>query len=204
VKGMRRRKPSEHARARVLTDDEIRRLWQAADVMPGPFGHYVKFLLLTAARRNEAAHLRWSEIVATDWLLPSARNKTKKDLARPLSAAALAVLTRTPRIAGSDFVFSADGRRLGGMARRKREIDEASGVAGWQLHDLRRTAKTLMARAGVAPHVSERCLGHVIGGVEGVYDRHSYASEMRVAYEKLAALLDQIVEPKANIVAVVR
>jgi integrase len=204
VRGMRRLKPSEHARARILTDDEIRRIWQAADAMPGPFGHYVKFLLLTAARRNEAAHLRWQEIVGTEWTLPGARNKVKKDLVRPLSAAALAVLTKTPRIAGSDFVFSADGRRLGGMTRRKKEIDTASGVAGWQLHDLRRTAKTLMARAGVAPHVSERCLGHVIGGVEGVYDRHSYRDEMLNAYERLAAVIGQIVEPQANVTMMAR
>ena len=105
VKGMRRWKPSEHTRARVLTDDEIRAVWRTAEGMAGPFGHYCKFLLLTAARRNEAAHLRWQEIVGTDWLLPASRNKTKNDLTRPLSAAALKALADVPRIAGSDFVL---------------------------------------------------------------------------------------------------
>jgi integrase len=200
VKGMSRRKPSEHARKRILDDGELRAVWKAAGAMAGPFGYYVHFLLLTAARRNEAAHMRWSEIVGTDWTLPATRNKTKNDLTRPLSAAALAILSKIPRIAGSDFVFSADGRRLGGMARRKKEIDEASGVTGWTLHDLRRSARSLMSRAGVPSEHAERCLGHVIGGVEGTYDRHDYRAEMLLAYEKLATLIGQIVDPQPNVV----
>jgi integrase len=204
VRGMQRRQPSEHTRARILTDDEIRRVWQAAEAMPGPFGYYVRFLLLTAARRNEGAHLRWQEIVGTEWQLPGARNKVKRDLTRPLSTAALAVLNKTPRIAESEYVFSADGRRLGGMTRRKREIDDASGVRDWTLHDLRRTARSLMARAQVPSEHAERCLGHVITGIEGVYNRHSFRDEMLLAYEKLSTLIKQIVEPQANVVAMVR
>jgi len=204
VRGMTRRKSSEHARSRILTDDEIRALWRAADGMQGPFGHYCKFLLLTAARRNEAAHMRWQEIVGTDWHLPSARNKTKTDLTRPLSAKALQVLAEVPRIAGSDYVFSAHGGRLGGMTRRKKEIDEASGVTGWTLHDLRRTARSLMARAGVPSEHAERTLGHIIRGVEGVYDRHSYRAEMLIAYEKLSTLIGQIVDPQPNVVPMAR
>jgi integrase len=204
VRGMTRCRPSDHARSRILNDDELRAVWRAADSKQGPFGHYVRFLLLTAARRNEAAHVRWSEVVGTDWTLPATRNKTKVALARPLSAAALAVLSKVPRIADSDFVFTADGRRLGGMARRKKEIDEASGVAGWTLHDLRRTARSLMSRAGVPSEHAERTLGHTIGGVEGVYDRHGYRHEMLIAYEKLGTLIGQIVDPQPNVVAMVR
>ena len=201
VRGMTRCRPSDHARSRILNDDELRAVWRAAESMQGPFGHYVRFLFLTAARRNEAAHMRWSEVVGTDWTLPATRNKTKVALARPLSAAALAVLSKVPGIVDSDFVFTADGRRLGGMARRKKEIDEASGVAGWTLHDLRRTARSLMSRAGVPSEHAERCLGHTIGGVEGVYDRHGYHDEMRLAYEKLATLIAGIVDPQPNVVA---
>lgn len=204
VRGMTRCKPSDHARSRVLNDDEIHAVWKAATGIAGPFGYYAHFLLLTAARRNEAAHMRGSEVVGADWTFPASRNKTKVDLTRPLSAATLAVLAKVPRIAGSEYVFSADGRRLGGMGRRKREIDQASGVTGWTLHDLRRTARSLMSRAGVTSEHAERCLGHVISGVEGVYDRHSYRNEMLIAYEKLATLISQIVDPKANVVAMGR
>ena len=82
---------------------------------------------------------------------------------------------------------------MGGIAEMKAALNYASGVNGWTLHDLRRTARSLMSRAGVPNDHAERCLGHVIGGVRGVYDRHSFRGEMASAYEKLAALIADIV-----------
>jgi integrase len=202
VKGMKRH--TSRSRERILSDDEIHAVWRAADKTEGPFGHYIKFVLLTAARRDEAAHLPWSEITDATWYLSAARNKTKRDLTRPLSVAALAEINNTPRIANTDFVFSADGRRLGGLGRRKAEIEQISGTRGWTIHDLRRTARSLMARAGVPDRHAEACLGHTIRGVEGVYNRHEYFDEKRVAYEKLAALISQIIEPQPNVVAMVK
>jgi integrase len=201
VRGMARTKPRERARTRILNDEEIRTVWKAGDAGEGPFGRYVQFLLLTAARRAEAAAMKWSEISGTDWTLPAARNKVGVDLLRPLSGAAQAVLAKVPRLAGTDYVFSADGRNpLGGFTRRKREL-EGVGVSDWTLHDLRRTARSLMSRASVSSDHAERCLGHVITGVRGTYDRHEYYKEKKLAYEALATLLSQIVDPKPNVVA---
>ena len=203
VRGMRRRNTKEHARNRILTDQELRHVWDAVDA--GPFGCFLKFLLLTGARRGEAAAMLWKEINGAEWILPAVRNKTKVDLARPLSAAAQQVLSKVPKLASTDFVFSIDGHSaLGGFTRRKRVLDQASGVTGWTLHDLRRTARSLMARAGVQSEHAERCLGHVIRGVEGTYNRHDYVNEMRIAYEQLATLIEQIVNPRSNAVAVAR
>jgi integrase len=67
------------------------------------------------------------------------------------------------------------------------------------LHDLRRTARSLMSRAGVNSDHAERCLGHVIGGVRGTYDRHEYYAEKQKAYEALAAQIDRIVNPRDNV-----
>jgi integrase len=201
VRGMKRH--TANKRERVLNDDEIRAVWRAADSTQGPFGHYIKFLLLTACRRSEAAHLPRGEIVGDDWFLPASRNKTKVDLKRPLSAAALSVLDKAPRIVGSDYAFSSDGRRLGGVAWRKKEFDKACGVTGWTLHDLRRTSRSLMSRSGTIAEHAERCLGHVLPGMEGVYNRYPYRDEMLLAYEKLATLIGQIVNPVANVVPLV-
>ena len=78
------------------------------------------------------------------------------------------------------FIFTTNGKQaMGGFDRHKQRIDEASGVTGWVIHDLRRTARSLMSRAGVNADIAERCLGHVIGGVRGVYDRHEYVEEKR-------------------------
>jgi integrase len=201
VRGMARTKGKEHARARILTDDELRAIWQAASAMPGPFGAFVQFLLLTAARRGEAAGMTHSEIEGQDWTLPEARNKVKVDLIRPLSSVAQDVLAKLPRIGKVGYVFTTTGRNgLGGFSAFKRKLDRASGVKGWTLHDLRRTARSLMSRAGISSDHAERCLGHVIGGVRGVYDRHEFHAEKKHAFEALAALIERIVNPKANVV----
>jgi integrase len=200
VRGMARRNPAERARTRILSDDELRAVWATSEADDGLFGPLVQFLLLTAARRAEATHMRQSDRHGTDWLLPASRNKTKTDLPRPLSAAAQAALARLPQIPGADFVFSIDGRHpIGGMTARKARFDKASGVTGWILHDLRRTARSLMARTGVPDAHAERCLGHKITGVAGVYKRHQYQVEMQNAYEALAAQIERIVNPVDNV-----
>jgi integrase len=196
VRGMRRQNAKEHARTRVLSDDELRAVWAAAE-HAGLFGDYVQFLLLTSARRTEAAAMTWAELDGTDWTLPAARNKTKVDLVRPLSKAAQKILAERPRIVGCPFVFTSNGRSApgGGLSRQKRQFDVACGVTDWTLHDLRRTARSLMSRADISPDHAERCLGHVIGGVRETYDRHEYHAEKKRAFEALAAQIERIVNP---------
>jgi integrase len=202
VRGMRRTKPKERARARILNDDEIRDVWAAGGEMGGPFGPLVRFLLLTAARRNEAARMEWPEIADGVWTLPAARNKVKADLARPLSAAAQAVLTGLPRFHQSQYVFTIRGRTpLRNFDKFKRRFDALCGVTDWCLHDLRRTARSLLSRAGVTAEVAERTLGHALPGIQATYNRHRYIDEMALAYEKLAALIQQIVSPEENVIA---
>jgi integrase len=89
------------------------------------------------------------------------------------------------------LAFLVDAARKGDKAPRQKVQR-----LWWRLHDLRRTAKTLMVRAGVRPDISERVLGHVIRGVEGVYDRYEYIDEKREALAKLAAIVQTIVAPQ--------
>jgi len=203
VRGMARVKPQERARERTLTNDELRAVWKVADAGEGPFDRLVQFLLLTAARRTEAAAITWQEVDGATWALPAFRNKTKVDLARPLSAAAQSVLARVPRLAGCPFVFSTDAKNpISGFSRFKQKFDKSCGVTGWTLHDLRRTARSLMSRAGVNSDHAERCLGHVIAGVRATYDRHEYYAEKQRAFEALAAQIERIVNPNENVVAI--
>jgi integrase len=202
VRGMARASGRKRARDRILTDNELRAVWQAAEASEKPFARLIQFLLLTSCRRGEAGAMMWQEIDGTDWTLPAARNKTKVDLTRPLSAAAQDVLARVPRVVGCEHVFTNDGRHaMGGLSRLKRAFDEECGVQGWVLHDLRRTARSLMSRTGVNADHAERCLGHVIGGVRGVYDRHQFRDEMRHAFEVLAVQIVRIVDPVQNVIA---
>ena len=202
VKNMGRYNGKERERSRVLTDDELAKIWAATET-PHPYHALVRFLLLTGARRDEARRLPWPEIVGTDWHLPAARNKVKADFTRPLSKAAQAVLQNMPRIDGGALVFSLDGHRPMELAKPKARLHAACGVTGWTLHDCRRTARTLMSRAGIAADIGERCLGHVIGGVRAVYDKHHHA-EMQRAFGALAAQIDRIINPLADVVTPLR
>jgi integrase len=191
---MARGKPKEAARARILSDDELRRVWMTANETEGPFPVFVRFLLLTAARRGEVAGMTWNELDGSDWVLPASRNKTKVDLLRPLSKAARALLAGLPRMQDCTLVFTTDGKRpLGGFSKFKTAFDKQCGVTDWTLHDLRRTARSLMSRAGCNADHAERCLGHVIVGVRGVYDRHEFRAEKLQAFEALATLIGRVV-----------
>jgi integrase len=202
----RRTNTKERARSRVLDDGEIRRVWMAAETF-GTFGDLVRFLLTTCARRNEAAGLlRRSELSADGktWTIPAARSKTKADLVIPLSRAAQAVVAARPVL--GDFVFSTGGKvPFSDFSRAKAAFDAACGVSGWTIHDLRRTARTLLSRCDVRPDIAERCLGHAVGNIQAVYDRHGYESEMRAAFEALAAQIERIVRPPPpNVVSIRR
>jgi integrase len=206
-----RANPKERARTRVLSDDELRVIWPLlADA--GTFGAMLKMLLLTAQRRDEVANMSWKEIGEDQiWTIPAERYKTKRPNHVPLSNAALAVIEAQPKLDGCDYVFPSRSQTpFSGFGKSKAALDklvqkamQGCAKAGtkieplpnWTLHDLRRTAKTLMARASVRPDISERVLGHVIAGVEGTYDRHSYADEKRDALEKLAAMIQRILNP---------
>jgi integrase len=203
VRGMARTKPKEHARDRILSDDEIRAVWTTAEQGGGVFDRYLQFILLTAVRRSEGSDLSRSEISGATWTIPAARYKTKIDFVVPLSAAAVELLTKLPVIEGCDYVFTTDARNpISGWTKFKADFDKRCGVTDWTLHDLRRTARSLMSRKGVPADHAERCLGHVIGGVRGVYDRHEYRDEKQRAFEALASIIERIVNPPAgNVVA---
>jgi integrase len=204
VRGMARRKAQDRERDRILTDDELRAVWRTAETYPGPWGQLIRFLLLTATRRTEASSMTWSELAGTEWTIPAQRYKTGTAVTLPLSSAARKVLDEILQIQGCDFVFSTDGRRpVSGFSTFKLKFDIACGATDWPrwtLHDLRRTARSLMSRARINADVAERCLGHVIPGIRGVYDRYTYLEEMRHAFEALAAQVDRIVNPQPNVV----
>jgi integrase len=202
VRGMQRQSQKERARHRVLSDDELRAVWAAAESMGAPFGKLIQFILLTATRRGEAAHARRCEIDGDDWVIPAIRYKGKHDHVVPLSGAARAIVDALPAGEFGEWIFSSNRgvRPIADFGRDKRKIDQRSGVTGWTIHDLRRTARSLMSRAGVPSDHAERCLGHVIGGIRGVYDRHSFRAEKARAFELLAGQVERILSPVENVV----
>jgi integrase len=221
VRGMARLKPSDRERERVLSDDEIRDVWAAVDTVTEPacFAAYVKTLLLTATRRSEASDMATTELEGDLWTILAARYKTKRDHVIPLSIAALDMIrAQAPDkpAKNAHFVFSTTGgaKPFSGFSKAKLELDKAIAkireregrppMENWTLHDERRTARTLLARAGVRDDIAERCLGHVIKGVEKVYNRYAYLDEKRAAFEALAQLVDRILRSSSNVIELVR
>jgi integrase len=170
-----------------------RALWCATD-REQLFDKFVRFLLLTATRRSEAAGMVRSELSNGIWTISAVRMKSNIEHVVPLSADAIAIINTIPKIGGSELIFTYDGRKpISNFSKPKAALGTLSGVTGWTLHDLRRTARSLMSRGGVAPDIAERALAHVIGGVRGIYDRHSFQAEKADAFELLAEQIRSIV-----------
>ena len=197
VRGMGPKTDGDGSRERILSDDELRRIW-AASGRHEPFGAYVRFTLLTACRRMEAAAMTWPEVDGDLWIIPGQRYKTKREHVVPLSGAAIDALASLPRIGPGKYVFTLTGATpMGGISNRKASFDKLCGVRDWTLHDLRRTARSLMSRARVAPYIAEKCLGHVAGSIERTYDRHAYLDEKREAFAKLAEEVGKAAEGRS-------
>ena len=201
VRGMRRQDPRAQARARIFEDDELRAIWNAAED-GGTFGGIVRMCLLTAQRRTKVAAMKWADVsLDGEWTIPKAPREKDTAGSLLLPQAAMEIIQVQPRL--NAYVFAGRGEgRFNGFGKAKSTFDaKLPEMPPWVLHDLRRTARSLMSRVGVRPEIAERVMGHAIAGVEGVYDRHSYRDEKADALKRLAALVERIVNlPAANVV----
>jgi integrase len=181
------------SRERVLTHDELHKLWRGLG--NDPFSNVVRLLLLTGQRRNEIGRLQWSEVDLARGMIVLAPDRTKnsREHSLPLSRQAQAVLERLPHRNTTDFLFGKRG--FTDWDRGKQELDQHLGIAPYRLHDLRRTCATGMAELGVQPHVIECVLNHVSGhkaGVAGIYNRSKLIEPMREALQLWADHVEAI------------
>jgi integrase len=202
----------ENARDRVLSDDELRLVWLAADRKIGwPFGPIVRLLALTGQRRDEVGKMQWSELDLDKrlWTLPRERTKNNKPHEVPLSEAAVAVLKAIPQI-GSNYIFTTNGEVPStGYSVGKQRLDALlpADMPAWRLHDLRRTVASGMARLNINLPVIEKVLNHSSGsfaGIVGVYQRHSFADEKRNALEAWGNFVTALVNEKSDKVVSLR
>lgn len=177
--------------ARPMTDDELREFWFACG-SAGIAGAAGRFCLLTASRRCETTRATWTELSADGiWCIPGSRYKTQREHVIPLSRAAMAVILQIERT--GPYVFSLTGSAPDSWTFWKRIAGPTGAGLSW--HSLRKTARTLMSRAGVPSDHAERCLGHVQGAIERAYDKHEYLAEKKSAFEALADAIERIVDP---------
>ena len=199
VPGMRRWKAAPHRGMRVLDDDEIRALWACVGEL-GTYGAIVKVALLTAQRREKVATMKWGDLAEGTWQVRREHRQKGTPMSLWLPEAAIDIIDAQPRCAGNEHVFPAAGGPgpFNSFSQRKAELDvkmreHLPDLKPWVFHDLRRTARSLLSRAGVSDHHAERVLGHAIAGIGGIYDRYGYNQEIGLALGKLAALVKQII-----------
>jgi integrase len=206
-------KPKEkEARERVLSDNELRLIWQACDRMDPVNAPFVQLLMISAQRKSEIGGGFWSEVdlAAKTWSMPKERVKNGTAHTFPLPAGAVAILQGIER--NGDKIFTGPlGGATWGSAKAKSTLDaiiaELNGgepLEHWTLHDLRRTATTRMGDLGVAPHAIECVLGHAGGfraGVAGTYNRSAYWPEMVDALNRWDARLKVIIADADNVIA---
>ena len=213
-------------RSRVLTDDELRLVWEATKLQGNenasaaqrnyPFGSLIQNLLLTGQRLREIANARWDEIDldAATLTVSGDRMKSKRDHVVPLTPRAVALLTAAPRFKEGAFVFTTTmGKRpVSGFSKVKDRLDatiaslvaktkQKRAIPSFTLHDLRRTVRTRLSTLGVTPFIAELVIAHTQGGVHEVYDLHTYDGEKRDALQRWEKLLLSIVEPPRDATA---
>ena len=187
----------EQSRDRVLTREEIRKVWAA--LPDNDYGAIVKLLVLTGQRAAEISDLRWDEIDFEHNVisLPGSRTKNKRPHRIPMSATARALLEARPRN-GREFVFGIGQKRgFTGWSRAKTNLDEVVKIPSWRIHDCRRSTATHMNEIGIPPWIVEAILNHVSGhksGISGTYNRALYESEKANALSRWDAALAAIIE----------
>ncbi len=189
------RRAPEEKRKRTLSKKEIAAIWKACDKLGANdvaknFGRMVKFLLVSAQRRDEAASLRHGHILDGTWR--QANNKSDRPHSLTLPPLALALVGHG---AALDYAFAGSAGKISGFSKLKAVLDEASGVTDWRLHDLRRTAATNMQELGIRNEVVQSILNHAVPGVGGVYLRSELEKQKAEALATWATALTRIAKP---------
>jgi integrase len=208
------------SRDRVLSDDELRRVWIASEELPRAFSALVRLLLLTGQRRDEVAGLEWQELdrERAEWILPAARAKNGREHLVPLPPQ---VVAEFDALAGREawprkgYVLTTDAgkSRVSGFSKAKRKLDsevadlvedDEAPVAPWRFHDLRRSVATGLQRLRIPSDWIEAVQNRRKAGVAGTYQRYAFADEKREALVTWGAHVAGILAPKSNVVPLVR
>jgi integrase len=204
-------------RDRVLSREELAKLLPVLRADISPYASAMRLILLTAVRRGEVEAARWRDIDfrAGTWTLrqhtgPDGRDVegTKNTTVHivPLSRQAIALLHS---IAPSDpdpaaHVFTtATGKPLNAWENATARFQAASGTNGWQRHDLRRSAATLMGEMGVLPDIVAAALNHIVirSSLETIYNKSRYRPEVAAALQRLADALEGIERGAAEVIS---
>lgn len=201
-------KHKEQSRDRVLSDDEVRKLWKALERFPEPKATIYRLILATCQRGGEVKQMQWKQIEDGIWTIPAEVTKNGKEQQLPLPSAVQEWVKQLKPLAGkSKFVFPARAKsgHVTWMQKANKRLRKASGLE-FTPHDLRRTGATNLARLGVDDVIIAKILNHKWADrqVTSIYNRDSRLPEVKVALERWGERLQQVVTGKKGKVVQMR
>lgn len=179
----------ETSRSRVLTPDEIRRVWIATSTEK-PFNLIIRLCLLTGQRRGEIAAIQPTWCTEGLLTIPATITKNKREHSIPLTTYALSSANSYLSLTKSSTVYNT-------WSKPKADLDKRANVHNWVIHDLRRTFSSNLGAMGTPPHVIDALLNHHSSSLHKTYNRYLYMNEMRQALEVWQTRLLDIVGEKA-------
>jgi integrase len=182
---------TEVSRDRVLTDEELRKLWQTSS----SHSPLLRFLLLTGQRIGEAQRATWSHVLGDRWHIPKEHSKNHRAHWVALSRQALSLLRGQDQSRELIFGTATD---TGVQAWLRRWCERERISPAFRPHDLRRTCATRLNMLGVLPHIAEKILNHTMQGVMAVYNRADYEAERAEAMQQWADEVDRILGQSAQ------
>jgi len=207
--------PKKKQRDVVLSLNEARIVWRAAEATGYPFGTHVQLMLLTGCRLDEwaSAQLKWIDADEGLIVIPAGEYKSDHVHVVPLVPQALEIISRIPKPKKGEYLLSStDGCvPIRGVSKyyRTRLADAILAVTGTRFpkefssHDLRRTVATRLAESlgDEGDKLVKRVLGHSDGSVTAIYNRYGYVREMRRALEQWANELTRTCTPERSSVS---
>lgn len=184
----------ENRRDRILSDDELRRIWKALPLMKQAKGDLIRMMLFTVQRGGEVEKMRYASISNGDWYLSGSETKNRKGTLVPLSTQAQEIISKNNN-PNAIFVFSThveNQTHLHRSSKIKSQLVKLSGVNDWNFHDLRRTVASKLAEHGQSQDLIGRILNHTDNSVTAIYNRHSYINERREALQTWCDWLEDL------------
>ncbi len=197
------------ARDRALTPDEIRQFLRAMQTsnIRRQFKIAFQLILMTLVRKSELMLAQWKDVHVDEgeWHIPVENSKTGKPHIVYLSTQAQTLFKELKPLASSS-VWVLPGRGTLSKPFANNALNQALKVSlqgqeipAFTIHDLRRTASTLLHEQGWPSDVVEKALNHTIGGVRGVYNRAEYAEQRREMLQAWSDYIDGLA-PSGNLV----
>ena len=190
---------------RVLQLDEIAKLWLQIESTRATLAtkSCLQLIFITGARHSEIGLAKWEHFDFENdvWTLPPENSKTNKAIRRPISSLMKEILNKLATVYGNfEYIIPGSNPRKPMTThtinryccRVWEQLFEKYNMPKFIPHDARRSLSTLLSEHGVAPHLTEKMLGHTMRGVMAVYNKHYWMKEQREGYEIYAKLISNI------------